>query len=333
MNPIIKEGVFDASIRDQINQNLQQAGGVLAGDIYFVNPFTGAGGGYDGNTGLYPSQALGTLAAGYNKLREGKNDVLALISNGLTTATARLSSAFTWSKNAAHLVGVCAPGIMSQRSRIAPTSGVTAFANLFTVSGSGCLFQNVQWFHGFGTGTTAQICLAVSGGRNVWVNCHIAGMGDAASAADAGSRSLKITSTGENFFKHCCIGIDTVARSAANASVEFGGVGNPRNVFEDCLFPFMCSAATPLGILVSAAAASDRFQLFRKCQFINAVKSTSTTMDALATLAANIGGMIVLEDPLLIGVTAYGTDATSKAQMYILGPTPNNGAGIAVNPA
>jgi len=324
------EGAVDASLRDQINQSIGRAIGVTTGKVFYLDPLRG----YDGNDGLSPTKAFKTLAAGYTALRSGWNDVLVLIGDGGTTATARLSATFTWSKSAAHLIGVSSGVNVSNRARIAPTSGVTAFASFFVVSGSGCLFDNVQWFHGFDTGTNAQICMAVSGGRNLFRNCHLAGMGDQASADHAGSRSLKITSTGENVFDHCTIGLDTVTRGAANASVEFGGTGNPRNQFRDCIFPFQCDAATPLGIIVSSAGASDRWQLFERCKFINNIKSTSTTMSALATLAASMGGLLLFKDSTLVGITEFGSDATSLAQIYVDGGTVTAAtSGIAVNPS
>ncbi len=323
------EGAVDASLRAQINAVVGRAIGVTTGKIFYLDPLRG----YDGNTGLEPTKAFKTLAAGYTALRTGWNDVLVLIGDGGTTATARLSAGFTWAKSAAHLIGVASGVNISNRARIAPTSGVTAFANFFTVSGSGCLFDNVQWFHGFDTGTSAQICMTVSGGRNYFRNCHLAGMGDQTSADSATSRSLKISTTGENQFDRCTIGLDTVTRGAANASVEFSG-GCPRNVFRDCLFPFMCDAATPLGIIVSAAAGSDRFQLFDRCSFINAIGSTSTTMTALATLAASIGGLHLFKDCTLVGITDFGSDATTLAQQYVDGAAPTAAtSGIAVNPS
>ena len=329
MIPIIKEGAFDSDIRSQVNANFQQAAGISSGNLYFLDPLNGA----DLNSGLYPSQAVKTLAAGYALLVEGHNDVLVLIGNGLTTASARLSVSFTWSKNAAHLVGVCAPGYISNRARIAPTAGATAYTPMFTLSGSGCFLSNVQWFHGFGTGTTSQIGLVVSGGRNVFDHCAIDGIGDAASAASAGSRSLKISTTGENYFRKCSIGLDTVSRGAANASLEFSG-GCPRNVFEECLFPLWASASTPLGIIVSAAAGSDRFQYFNRCVFINAIKSTGTIMSGLATLAASMGGMLVFKDCTLVGVSSFGTDSTSLGQIYVDGAVPTGATtGVAVNAA
>jgi hypothetical protein len=307
--------------------------GVPIGKAIYLDPANGD----DTNDGLTPATAKATLdgtAGAFSLATAGKNDTIYIISDGATTSTVRVDAAFDWNKNATHLIGISSGVNVSNRSRIAPTPATTAFANFFTVSASGCRFQNVQWFHGFNTGTTSAICLTVSGGRNMFIDCHIAGMGDAASAADAGSRSLKIATTGENMFVRCTIGLDTVTRSAANASVEFAGVGNPRNQFIDCVFPFMCSAATPLGIKVAGAAASDRFQMFLRCLFINATKSSSTAMTALTTLAASIGGMIILKDCTAIGITDLFSDATTSGQMFIDGAAPTAATtGLGINPA
>jgi hypothetical protein len=157
-------------------------------------------------------------------------------------------------------------------------------------------------------------------------------MGDNESAQSATSRTLKISTTGENMFVNCVIGVDTITRTAANASVEFSG-GCPRNQFIDCLFPIMTSSATTLGIIVSAAAGSDRFQYFRDCAFINAVNSTSTVMSGLATLAASMGGMLFMKDCSLVGITEFGTDATSRGQVVIDGGTVTAAtSGVGVNP-
>ena len=323
------QGAADASLVGQINAALQRAMGIFCGNIVYLDPHYG----YDGNDGSLPTKAVQTLARGYALLRDGRNDVLVLMQDGTTTATARLSSGFTWAKNAAHLIGTGPLTYFSQRSRIAPTSGITAFANFFTLSGSGCLFEGIQWFHGFGTGTTSQICMTISGNRNVFQSCHLAGMGDDASAQSAGSRSIKFSAGSENVFRNCGVGVDTVTRTQANASVEFAS-GATRNVFEECVFPFMGSAAGVLGVIVSAAAGSDRFQLFDRCKFINAIKSTSTQMTALSTLAASMGGMHVYKDCTLVGITEFGSDATSLAQIYVDGASVVAAtSGIAVNPS
>lgn len=324
-------GAFTRQNINDINSNFASVGNAAAsggGVTIYCNPGATGVQRQDGSL-AYP---FTSLVDAYSAGRTGKNDVIQLVGDGSTAASARISDTFTWAKNALHLVGVSSGVNISNRSRIAPTTGATAFAQFFTVSASGCLFQNIQFFDGFSTGTTSQIAMTVSGGRNLFDNCHIAGMGDAESAASAGSRSLKITTTGENMFTNCTIGVDTATRTAANASVEFAG-GAPRNQFINCLFPIMTSAATPLGIIVSLAAGSDRFQLFQNCAFINAVQSTSTTMSGLATLAASMGGLLLMRDCTLVGITEFGTDATSRGQIYVDGGTVTAAtSGIAVNP-
>jgi hypothetical protein len=292
--------------------------------VIFVDVVNGGGG-----DGLSPATAFTTLSDAYAVAASGRNDVIVLIGDGAATGTARLSAGFTWAKHATHLIGVCAPSHVSQRARIAPTAAVTAFAHLFTVSGNGCIFKDIQFFHGFDTGTTAQIALIVSGSRNTFLNCHIGGMGDTTSGNDAGSRSLKITG-GENLFDNCTIGLDTVVRSAANASVEFASA-TARNRFTNCLFPFFTDDATVLGIIGSGSGNMDRFQIFERCKFINAIKSTSTAMTALATLAASSGGLILFDDCALVGITDFGSDATTFAQMFVMGPVPTAAtSGLAV---
>lgn len=324
-------GAFVPSfLTSQIQQSVQQQVGLVRNIVFcdYAN-------GNNANSGEAFESAVQTLAQAYALCDSGKNDVVAIIGDGSTTATQRVTAAFTWSKSATHLVGVCSPVLMSQRARIAPLSGTTAYTPFFTVSGSGCIFQNIQWFHGFDTGTTSQINLVVTGSRNYFGNCHIAGMGDAASAQSAGSRSLKIGSggSGENVFENCTIGLDTVTRTAANASVEFAGA-TPRNVFRNCLFPLMTSSATVLGILGTGNGCVDRFNLFDNCSFLNAIKSTSTAMTVLASFTtASPGGLLMFKQCVLLGITDYG-DTNGLANSYIDGFTGAAAtSGIAVNPS
>lgn len=319
---------------------------LFTGKWFWVDPANGS----DSNDGRSPQTAYATLYQAYAQMTAGKNDVCVLVGDGSTTGTARLSTALaqtidstattgtlTWAKNACHLIGMTAPTMVSQRARIAPPSGTYTQAtfgsgNFIVVSASGCYFANFSIFNGFSTGGTNQIALTVSGGRNYFENVMIGGMGDAASAQDTGSRSLLISTTGENTFVNCEIGLDTVTRTVANASLEISGAA-PRNTFIGCNFPFQTSAATVLGITVAAAAGSDRWQKFDRCTFINNVQSTSTTMSGLATLAASMGGLFLMKDCTLVGITEFGTDATSRGQIYVDGGTVTAAtSGIAVNP-
>jgi hypothetical protein len=294
------------------------------GNFYFVDYVNGA----DGNDGS-SATPMKTLQAAHDRCIDGNNDVVIIVGDGTATGSQRLSTTLTWTKNATHLFGMCSPTEYSQRARIAPVSGTTAFADFVTVSGSGCYFANFQVFDGFATGTTNQIAWADSGSRNVYQNVHFAGMGDTQSATDTGSRSLKLTGQ-ESVFQNCTVGIDTVTRTVANASLEFAS-GATRHIFRECTFPFMTSSATVVGIKTAAASAIDRTIRFERCSFENAVGSTSTTMTGIAIMAASAGGLLLFKDCTAVGINNFGYDATTNGQCYIDGAVPNgNTTGIAV---
>lgn len=318
----------------------------FTGNYYFVDPLNGA----DGNEGSV-ELPLKTLYGALAKCTAGNNDVVVLIGDGTAAGSARLSVALAqeitssattgtlnWNKDATHLIGVCAPTAVAQRARIAPPSGTYTAATFnsdafINVTANGCYFANISVFCGFSTGSASMIAWTDSGSRNCYSNVNIYGMADAASAAGAAARTLKLNGGGEHTFINCTLGGDTVARSAANATVEFAG-GTARNSFFDCIFPFQASAATPLGVVVSAASGIDRWALFKGCTFINNVASTSTTLNAFATLAASAGGMLMIQNSASVGITEFGSNANSLAQIYVDMSAPSASAGgISVNPS
>ncbi len=332
---ITNYGAFTNLTATLIAQAIGQAGFATTGKIFYLDPLNGL----DANSGLQPVATPGqngtgpvqSLAAGYALLTSGNNDILVLIGNGATTASARLTATFTWSKSAAHLIGICSGSQFSQRSRIAPTTTVTAFTPFLTISGNGCLFANLEFFDGFTTGTTAQIGLNITGNRNVFRNCQISGMGDTTSAGDAGSRSI-VLATGENLFSHCVLGLDTIKRTALNATVEFTS-GAARNVFEDCIFPALAStAASSLAVITAAANAVDRMTIFRRCLFYNAAAfSGGAAATGVIKMLAAAGGAMLLQDCTEYGYTNWGYDAASQAQILVSGPVPTGAtSGIAV---
>ena len=317
------------------------------GTHFYCDPLNGS----DYNNGTKETP-FATLYRTHAAMTAGKNDVCHLISNGDTTSTARLSLALaltvdptattgtlTWSKNACHLLGEAAPFCATNRARIAPvaTDIETTFNSLklVNVTAVDCVFANIEAYHGFATGAAGQICWT-DNGRNTYLGVVLSGMGDAASAASAASRSLVCNgSVGESTFYGCEIGLDTVARTAANASIEFAG-GTPRNKFIDCILPFYVTGGgtAALAFITSAASAMDRWQLIERCKFINSSKSGAGTNAAyLATLAASSGGLLLFKDATLVGFTGYGTDATSRGQIYIDGGAPAAATtGLAVAP-
>ena len=318
----------------------------FTGNYYFVDPVNGA----DGNEGSV-ELPLKTLYGALAKCTAGNNDVVVLIGDGTAAGSARLSTALAqtitssatagtlnWNKDATHLIGVCAPTAVAQRARIAPPTGTYTAATFnsdafINVTASGCYFANISVFCGFSTGSASMIAWTDSGSRNAYSNVNVYGMADAASAGGANARTLKLNGGGEHTFINCTLGGDTVARGAANATVELAG-GTARNSFVDCVFPFQCSAGTPLGLTVAAASGMDRYALFKGCSFINNVGSTSSTMSALATLAASAGGQVVIQGSMTVGITEFGSNANSLGQIYVDMAAPSASAGgIAVNPS
>jgi hypothetical protein len=302
--------------------------------------------GNDANDGLTLSAAKKTLAAAYALATTGLNDTVYLVANGASTGTARVDEAFVWAKSATHLIGITPPNRVGLRARIAPTATTTAFANFFKVTGSGCFFQNIQLWHGFNTGAAASIALTLGNGAtgsanyNRFENCHLAGMGDAEGAADTGSRALLLYNAGENEFVNCTFGIDTIARSVLNALVEFkpvagGAAYNPRNKFIDCDFvAWTTTAQTQLDVLVSAAGGVDRWAIFERCRFMNALFSSGYLIQtAVASAPASTGGTILFKDCALVGRTGFGKDATTRGFLKIEGGTPAAATtGLAVAP-
>jgi hypothetical protein len=322
---------------------------------WFVDPQNGV----DGNDGQSPTTAFATLYRAQYAAAAGRNDVVFLLgtmsASSSTAGTARLSLAnavsaaaivgatvptdgvLTWAKNGVHLIGVAAPS-QNSRARIAPPSGTYTAAtfgsaNFVTVSATGCIFANISVYQGFSTGTTAQICWTDTGGRNVYENCEFLGMNDAASAQNASSRSVKISGSGESVFVNCQIGGDTTTRTVANASLELAG-GTTRNKFVDCIFPFHTSNAGVLGILGTGANCVDRWNLFDRCTFFNALDSSSTGMTALASFtSAAPNGTLVFKDCASYGITKFG-DANALANSVIdMAAVSAAAGGLMVNPS
>jgi hypothetical protein len=290
--------------------------------------------GNDAYNGLTLTNAKKTLAAAYALTTSGKNDTVYLVANGLSTGTARLDvNTFSWDNNATHLVGITPPNRVGLRARIAPTATTTAFTPLFTITADGCQFQNIQWSHGFNTGVAASIDVYMNGANyNRFENCHFAGMADAASAQSADSRCLKIYNSGENEFVNCTFGINTIARTAANALVEFGSpaVGgaayNPRNKFINCDFlAWTTTAQTQLDILGVAYGCMDRYTLFDRCRFLNSLFSSGYLIQtAVATIPAGCQAVLLFKDCTLVGHTGFGEGATTRAFCRIDGAAPTN---------
>lgn len=302
----------------------------LTGNWYFVDAVSGS----DGNEGTAESP-FASLSQAYSSTTEGQNDVVVLISRpttaAATTGTFRLSSSLTWAKSATHLIGVCAPTMIGQRARISTATGATTnLAPLMTVSAQGCIFANFSMFQGVGQASTDECLIDITGQRNYFANVAFQGMGSANGAARAGSYCIYLNGGSENTFDGCQIGVDTQARTAANASVKLRTAAT-RNIFKNCLFPMYATAATPLFIDANASASIDRFTWFQNCTFQNAVNSGSgTAVTAVVSFHASQAGTIMMDNCTAWGATDW--TATDTGTVKITGAVPNGDtSGMAVN--
>lgn len=297
----------------------------MTGNFFFCDYANGS----DGNTGG-AADPLKTLSRAHDLATAGNNDVIFIIGDGSTTATQRLEETLTWSKNATHLVGITAPTMISQRARISTLTTQTTNINpLMTVSAAGCIFANFSFFQGVGEAATDEKLIDITGDRNYFWNIHFGGMGHANGAARAGSYVILLNDGDENTFDGCTIGLDTITRSAANANVKFTSQCQ-RNIFRNCLFPMMTSAATPIYIDANASGSIDRFNLFRECIFHNAVNSTSTAITAVVAFHASQGGTIFIDNCSSVGANDW--TASDTATVKITGPVPNGDtSGMAAN--
>ena len=314
--PISGGGAFTRQNIESINDNFARLfATVTPGQAIYCNPGATSGATQDGSE----DKPYTSLPIAYAKTRTGKNDIVFLVGDGATGASFRPTDTLTFANNATHIFGIGAPSY-NPRARIATLSGATAFAAFIKVTGTGSMFSNLGIFND--NAIAAQITWQDQGGRNYYNGVMFGGMADATSAADAGSRILKLGgsgASGENVFENCTFGLDTIARSAANATIEFAG-GSKRNVFRDCLFPSRCTASTPIHMISSGSNPLETFQLFVNPVFWNMpANGSGTALAAVATLAASGNGNVVLRNPSRYNITDWGTNATSNAQIYVDG--------------
>lgn len=284
------------------------AGGLLpfTGNYFFVNESTGS----DGNTGQ-ADNPFKTLAFALTKATANQNDVI------FVTGTIHTSATIAWNKNFVHCIGLTAPVQTNPRARISTASGAAVFSPLVNVTAQGCIFANIGAFHSV-TSATAQVAWAEAGQRNFYSNCTFIGPEDATGGAATGARSLTVGAAGqgENTFVNCTIGGDTIARSGANYNIEFLG-GSPRNTFRNCIIPCFASVATA-GFMVAASTSVDRWNVFDNCYFLNNIKSTGTTLNQAFNISSSAGGLFLLTNCAVYGITAQETSASG----LIIGNNP-----------
>lgn len=286
------------------------AAGILTqGNTWFVRPHSGS----DGGSGKSPQTAFATLAQALLVAVADQNDIVFLMaeSDTIGTTTANQSAVLDWNKDGVHLIGVNAGNFSGKRSRLAPLSTVTAFANLFKVSANGCRIENIEFFQGaMNTDpSAASTCVLVSGGRNHFTNCQISGIGDS-TLDDAGSNSLTITGN-ENTFDDCYIGYAGLIRATSVTEVILSGTPT-RTVFRRCHFDTYTSSSTFKMITVPTGATP--WVKFIDCDFVANQNLASAVAPTGLIGITTMAGQVLLRNPFLYGFAQYVTADNAYVQ-------------------
>lgn len=309
----------------QLNQLVDRINGAVQwpGNVYYVDA-ANAGNGVGSIDSPYNS-----LLSAYSRAVAGNNDIIVIVGNGATSATARLAATLDWAKNATHLVGITAPVMEAQRARISTVAGQATNINpLMTISASGCILQNFSYFQGVGEAATDEQLLNITGSRNYFENVQFGGMGHANGAARAGSYCILLSGGGENFFQGCSIGLETIQRSAANANVRVRS-GAQRNQFWNSVFAMAASQTSPLFLDVNASnALNGSTMTLRGCTLRALLNVGGAATPAVAmTIAADANGTVVIQDS-----TAVATDWCAASALVQLqnGPVAAQAGGLTV---
>jgi hypothetical protein len=225
------------------------------GKWYFCDPTHGS----DSNDGCSPDHAKSTLLAAYNLTRDGYNDGVVFIGGATAYNPA---AAFDWSNSYTHLLGASSsvPG-KGQRCRVVALAA-TALTQAMTISGSGCVFKNIQFNNEKASGASGSA--VVSGLRNRFDNCFFMNP----TSVTAASWALQDTGS-ENAFVRCSIGQITNVRSAASYGLLLKTAANSLK-FIDCEFQSWSDQVAHVPVYIDSSITSEGWQLqFEGCLFQN----------------------------------------------------------------
>lgn len=300
-----------------------QLGIPYVGKVFYVDPTNGND---TTNDGLRPTNAYKTIANAEDDMTSYNHDVVILLPGG-TAGTAETAT-ITWDKHYCHLMGTTAPTGISQRSRMVTTTD--SVDPCLTISGNGCIFKNIQLAT---YQASNDVLVSLTGDRNYFENVHFAGIGHATAGDDASARCLALTGGAENRFVDCNFGLDTIARSTTNATVEFASASS-RNVFEHCRFIMWADNVGPNHVLFTGGSAIDRWAHFDNCTWYsfwtNNVDKVTHVFDLAAQTAT--GHVLMTGRQVMVGFDDW--EAADSGRMYFEPASATaNAIGIGINPS
>jgi len=280
---------------------------------YFVDATNGS----DGNDGRTLDKSLATLIAAEDKTVANHHDTVFIVGHSLNRLTAQL----LWDKSYTHLIGICAPTRVAQRTRIFQLSTLDT-SPLMNITASGCIFKNFYIYQGVDKAASL-LDVQVTGSRNYFENVHFAGGGHATQAINGGA-SLKLNGANENTFVNCTIGIDTIEAATGMTAITFDG-SSSRNIFENCLINLMISHTNAVLVELIDATSVDRYTIFRNCDFFSNSTNKGTAMASAFVIPSGhtTTASILLRDCAGLGFTDW--DADARGIVYLTGGTATAG--------
>lgn len=253
------------------------------------------------NNGVKNSKIFTSIPAAYAAITSGSGDTVYVCPGSYV-----VTSALTWAKHYTNLIGLSAPNQINTRARI--SSVIAALSPLITWSANGCVVKNVMFSQDGSHATTAAINMYVTGARNYFEGVTLRNLG-ALAVVDNSCRVLKLASEdGENYFRKCTIGADTVdGVTAANYVIEFAGTGNQRQIFDECVILGNGSANSCFILATAAKCINGSWVLFKRTLFSNPTAGDFDAMTQGFNLSAACNGNIYFMDNLVIGATTYET--------------------------
>lgn len=253
------------------------------------------------SNGITDDKIFTTVASGYAALTSGSGDTLYVCPGNYAQ-----TSALTWAKHYTNLIGLSAPVQVNTRARI--TSTTAALSPLITWSANGCIVKDIMFSQEGSHATTAAINMYLTGARNYFENVTLRNLG-ALAVVDNSCRALKLASSdGENYFKKCTIGADTVdGVTAANYVIEFAASGNQRQIFDECLILGNGSANSAFVLATASESINGAWVMFKRCLFSNPMAGDFDQMTQGFAVTAACNGVIYMMDNLVYGAATLET--------------------------
>lgn len=273
----------------------------LVGDIYYVDPGAGSD---TSNGGAMGDDAFATVTKALATITADQDDVVIMAGTSSTGRTSE-TAAIDWNKRRTHIVG------NGPLRKINPRNGMSFGASVvspcFTVSATNCSFTNIS----IAQFNDVNVLVNVTAAYNTFDYVHFQGIGNATTGDDTAGRSLVITGSDEVIVRNSTIGLDTVSRSAANASLELTGTC-ARCEFINCDFPIFADNSGVFAVIAATGNCTERFLKFEHCMFHNpTVVGSGTTMTVMMNTGATGNGTIILDGCGQLGATDWADDFTS----------------------